>query len=1715
MYRTGDLARWRHDGQLEYLSRVDDQVKVRGFRIELGEIESVLAEQSGVRRVAVIVREDRPGDRRLTAYVVGDADVAALRAKARERLPEYMVPSAFIPLDALPLTPNGKLARKALPAPARDEQAGRAPRTPREELLCGLFADVLGVDRVGVEDGFFDLGGHSLLATRLISRIRSALGVELAIRTLFETPTPAGLAEVIDGAGAARPALVPAPRDGRVPLSFAQRRLWFLHKLEGPSATYNLPVTLRLTGPVDADALRLALADVVGRHDALRTVFPEADGSPHQLVIDVEPTLSVVDYSQRALDEAVRYPFDLAAELPVRAWLMRAGQDDHVLLLLVHHIAGDAWSMAPLVRDLAAAYTARLAGDTPQWTALPVQYADYTLWQRDLLGSEDDPDSVIAGQRQFWVDALAGVPDELALPADRPRPARTTYRGDTVEFALSAQDRRAVVELAHSAGVTVFMVLQAGLAALLSRLGGGSDIPIGTAIAGRTDEALDDLVGFFVNTLVLRTDLSGDPTFRELLARVRETDLAAYANQDVPFERLVDLIAPTRSLGRHPLFQVLLTLQNVEDGELELPGVRVRPEEVGTGVAKYDLAFVLEESDRIEGMVEYSTDLFDRATVELLVSRLCRLLRAVVAEPDLPVGHVRLLSDEEREDCLVRWNDTARELPASTMPELFQARVGDAPALVFEDVTLTYAELNRRANRLAHWLITRGVQPEQRVAVALRRSIDMVVAVLAVAKAGGAYLPVDPAYPAERIEYMLSDARPALVITTSTVNLPVDRSLLLDDESTSAAIEAMPDTDPTDRDRLAPLRPSSPAYVIYTSGSTGRPKGVVVTHAGIASLLAAQVAAFEVGAGSRVLQFASLSFDAASWELCMGLLSGACLVVAPAERVLPGQPLADLIAEQGVTHLTLPPTALTVLPDNALPVGTTLVVAGEACLPQQVEQWSCGIRMINAYGPTETTVCATMSGPLSGPVAPPIGRPITNAQVYVLDAGLRLVPPGTVGELYVAGAGLARGYLDQPGLTATRFVANPFGPGRLYRTGDLARWRADGQLDYLGRADDQVKVRGFRIELGEIESVLGGHPDVAQVSVVVREDRPGDRRIVAYVAGDRRLEPAALRQHSATTLPEHMVPSAFVQLDTIPLLPNGKVDRKALPAPEFTVVAGGRAPRTAREETLCGLFRDVLGVAEVGIDDGFFELGGDSILSLRLVSLARRAGLVLTAQDVFEHRTVEGLAFAAGNTETDEVAEDGVGELPATPIMRWLAEQHGPSTGFNQSMALQVPADLGADRLAAAVQAVLDHHDALRLVAHADGRYEITERVEAGPLIRRVESMAELVEQGEAARLRLSPEHGTMLQVVWFDAGPDRAGRLLLVAHHLVIDGVSWRILLPDLATAWHSVAQGRPVALDPVRTSLRRWSHALTELASARTTELELWTGTLAGPDPLLGDRPLDPAVDVAGTAAEIELTLPADVTEPLLTTVPARYRASVNDVLLTGLTLAVTRWRHRRGKGADGGVLLDLEGHGREEIVAGADLSRTVGWFTSLYPVRLAAGALDWDEALAGGQAIKLVKEQLRTLPDHGVGHGLLRHLNPDTAPALAALPTPQLGFNYLGRFAVGEDGAADWTLADDVTGPAGRDAGMALTHSVEVNALTEDRAGGPSLTAVWSWPQALLAESDVRELAETWFEALRALVDHSRGSGVGGYTPSDLSLVSLSQDDIDDLETELGSF
>ncbi|MFC6010320.1 amino acid adenylation domain-containing protein [Nocardia lasii] len=1282
MYRTGDLVRWVHGDtyELEYLGRTDFQIKIRGFRIEPGEIDAVLARHPQV-SFALTVGTENPTA--LVSYVTGrDLDPAALIRWSASMLPAHLVPAAVVVLDHLPLSAAGKLDRHALPAPEFTTRTYREPTTELERTVAEIFAEVLGADRVGADDNFFDLGGNSLLATRLTARLSAAVDTRVPVRVLFAAPTVAACAAHLTGLtrAAHRPALTPQPRPPHLPLSPAQQRMWFLNRFDTATAAYNIPVVLHLTGALDPAALRQAFTDLVTRHEILRTIYPATDHTPTQLVLppthpDV-PRLELATVASRSDDPTstrsqgetsridaehavahlVSTVFDVTTEVPLRATLFRLAPDDHILAVTIHHIAGDGFSGGPLTRDLVLAYTARTHDQAPTWSPLPVQYADYALWQQSLLGDESDPTSLAATQLAYWRTALADLPDHLELPRDRPRPAIQSYAGGRVPFTLDTATHAALTELARTHGATLFMAVHTAFAIVLAELSATPDIAIGTPVAGRGEAALDDLIGMFVNTLVFRTRVDPDASFATHLTRQRDTDLQAFAHADIPFERLVEVLNPARSTARHPLFQVGLSFQNLTEVAMDLPGTSVSQIELDRALSQFDLHLIL--ADRytpdgaptgITGYCTYATDLFDAATVTGFLARLTRLITAVTATPGAPLRTIDLLAPTERHRILDTWNHTAHETnPDTTLVSLLAATVSATPfaeALVAEDLRLTYADLDARVNRLARHLIEAGVRPETRVALMMRRGIDLVVAMYAVSTAGGAYVPLDPDQPLTRTWHILDTAAPLLILTTADIEATAR-------DTTSIPVLAIDRTDLsihspapiTDHDRRAPVRPANTAYVIFTSGSTGRPKGVAVSHAAIVNQLQWKTTEFGLDATDAVLLKTAATFDLSVWEFWSAAVCGARLILAAPDGHRDPAYLTDLMRRENVTTLHAVPAMLDALIAHPLPsslrrvlaIGETLPVA----LARRFRTAAPNTALFNAYGPTEAAVSITSHRvTTTDTTTVAIGSPAWNSQVYVLDTRLRPVPAGVAGELYLAGAQLATGYLARPDLTAERFVANPFHPGtRLYRTGDLAAWNSHGELDYRGRTDFQIKIRGYRIEPEEIDAVLTTHPEVTTAVTIGRETRTGDTVLVSYVVATTTVE--ALTDRARRTLPTHMVPATIMILDRLPLTPTGKLDRAALPAPELATRTY-RAPATAIERTVCDVFADVLHLDRVGMDDHFFELGGTSLTATRLsTQLATATATAVPITTIFTTPTPAGILTALRTRGTDRAGTD-------------------------------------------------------------------------------------------------------------------------------------------------------------------------------------------------------------------------------------------------------------------------------------------------------------------------------------------------------------------------------------------------------------------------------------------------------------------------------------------
>ncbi|MEV0087321.1 amino acid adenylation domain-containing protein [Saccharopolyspora sp. NPDC050642] len=1540
--------------------------------------------------------------------------------------------------------------------------------------------------------------------------------------------------------------------DSAFPLSDAQREIWLAQRFNPDSLHFRVGQYVEIDGAIDGAEFEAAVRKTVAEVDVLHCRVHEVDGVAHQTVNPVPDwDFPVLDFStepdpgaaaERWMYEDLAVPMDLTRDRLFSYALLKLASDRFYWYQGYHHLVTDGAGSILISQRAAHLYTTSVQG-------LPAEPAPFSSL-RELVAEDAEyrNSGDFERDRKYWLERFADRPNVARISAmteDLPR----SFLRHTSHVPAAAADR--IKAAARTARTHWSVMLLAATAVYLHRLTGEEDIAVGFAVAARKNATLRRNPGTLANVVPLRVKVDGGTTVHELLRQASREVRGALAHQRYRAEQLARDLNLTTGM-RHLMGPEVNVMPF--DFDLSFGQCAARLHNLSNGLVD-DLSIMA--YDRLDGgdvRVDFNgnADRYSSDALGTHQDRFLALLDVLAGDLDAEVGELDVLTAAERNELLGQWNGAAAELTSSVMPELLDDQVARSPdevALVCGGKSLTYAELHARANQLARHLVELGVGPERVVGLLLPRTADMVIAMLAVLKAGGAYLPVDPTYPAHRVEFMLADANPVLLLATTdtagrVAQPPVD-IVVLDDRNVRRALAEQPSSELGDDDRRSSLRGSHPAYIIYTSGSTGVPKGVVVSQTSAVNLVSWAVRALGERLG-RVLASTSLSFDVSVFELFAPLACGGCVEVVrdgsalaerlsagPAPSAISGVPsvlgqVAAAVRDSGFSGVV-------VCAGEALPTG--VVAALEAAFP--------GCRVMNAYGPTEATVYATAGWCGSDADGGGIGGPVANTQVYVLDDRLALVPPGVVGELYVGGLGVARGYWRRAGLTAERFVANPFGPaensvagsvsagagGRLYRTGDLVRWNDRGWLEYVGRVDDQVKVRGFRIEPGEIENVLTEHPGIARAAVAAREDRPGDKRLVGYVvpAPSAELDVREVREFLGGRVPDHLVPAAIVPMDALPLTANGKLDRRALPAPEFTRAASSRPPRTQVQEALCEFFDQLLGVPDVGIDDSFFDLGGDSISAIQLVSRAQAAGITFTPQDVLVHRTVAGIASAAGvHADAEPVEDDGVGALGSTPIVDWFRGLGGQFDGLCQAMVVALPTGIDRPNLVAALEALVERHGALRLCVDDGAEQGLrVAPVGSSPVADRVTQVdvrglsedqlnAAADEYFAAAQARLDPRSETVWQAVFFDAGAGGAGRLLLVIHHLAVDGVSWRILLSDLATAWQAIAAGRTPSLPSRGASLRRWTRILAAEARSpeRIAELDHWKRTLADAVPKRGGA--------AGhqESGELTLRLPVADTEPLLRRVPAVYHADTHEVLLAALGTAVAQWR--RGLGLSGrAVVVDVEGHGRhQELADGVDLSGTVGWFTTLYPVRLTPGLLEREDVRRGGpelrRTIQHLKEEIRAVPDHGLGYGLLRYLNPETAEELAGLPSPEIGFNYLGRFSAADDADGDtaWVPLADGTGQPLRVAtaagpGMPPVHLLDLNAAVLSTAGRPQLVATWSW-QPPLDRDQVTALAEIWFEVLRGVTTATDQPGAGGHTPSDFGLVNLTQQQIDQLES-----
>ncbi|MEH2405965.1 MAG: amino acid adenylation domain-containing protein [Nostoc sp.] len=1545
---------------------------------------------------------------------------------------------------------------------------------------------------------------------------------------------------------ASRTKITSQSRDSNIfPLSFAQQRLWFLEQLEPGNPFYNQPAAVRLTGALNLAVLEQSFNEILHRHEVLRTTFSTVEGQPVQVIA---PTLAlklpVVDLQKlpdadrekevlRLATKEAQMPFNLVEGSLLRCTLLRLDEAEYVLLFTMHHIISDGWSKGILIREIATLYKAFSTGEFSPLAELAIQYADFAAWQRKWLQGD-----VLQSQISYWKKQLEGAPSVLELPTDHPRSAVQTFQGASYSFELSVELSQALKKLSQQQGTTLFMTLLAAFQTLLWRYTGQEDIVVGSPIANRNRAEIEGLIGFFVNTLVLRTNLASNPTFGELLTRVREVALGAYTHQDLPFEKLVDELQPQRSLSYTPLFQVMFALQNAPMSALELPGLSLNLLASESGSTKFDLTLLMTETAQgLIGSLEYNTDLFESSTISRMAEHLQTLVSGIVANPQQRLSELPLLTQAEKA-LLVKWNDTSLEYPQhQCIHQLFEAQVertSDTVAVVFDDQQLTYCELNARANQLAHYLQKLGVEPEVLVGICVERSLEMVIGLLGILKAGGAYVPLDPAYPAERLAFILQDAQIPVLLTQQRLieKLPESqtRTVCLDTDWGSIAQQSQ-------QNLISKCTTYNLAYIIYTSGSTGQPKGVLVNHANVVRLFVATESWYNFNQKDVFSLFHSYAFDFSVWELWGALLYGGKLVLVPYWLSRSPQDFYKLLSTQQVTVLNQTPSAFRQLIQAEESLGDAnklslrlVIFGGEALELQSLKPWFERYgdqfpQLVNMYGITETTVHVTYrpltSADLEAACGNFIGRPIPDLQVYLLDQYQQLVPIGVRGEIYVGGAGVARGYLNRPELTVERFIPNSFSDkpnARLYKSGDQGRYLPNGDIEYLGRIDYQVKVRGFRIELSEIEAHLSQHPAVRETVVIVRSDSASSQRIVAYVVPQKEqtLTICELRGFLELKLANYMMPAAFVILEALPLTPNGKVDRKALPVPEQIrpeLEEAFIAPQTSVEKQLAVIWTQVLNLENIGINDNFFELGGDSILSLQIISKANQAGLYLTPKQLFQYQTIAQLAAVAGTNEKIPAEQGAVtGLLPLTPIQQWFFEQEQPEPDhWNQAVLLELKQSIDPVLVEQVMQSLQRHHDVLRLrfIQEEFGTQAvIASPAHVVPLTHLDLSALPKEEQAAAmeaiaAKLQasLNLSVGLLFQVALFDLGGEKPCRLLWIIHHLAVDGVSWRILIEDFQTAYHQLSEGKVIQLPPKTTSFKQWSNRLQEYArsSALRSELDYWLTIL--------DQPVEPIpVDYLGgnnreaTACKVSVSLSVEETQALLQKVPAAYQTQINDVLLTALVQAFAQWT---GKSS---LLVDLEGHGREELFENVDVSRTVGWFTSIFSVHLSL-----ENASQPRKSLMAIKEQLRAIPNRGISYGLLHYLSRDQeiTEQLSLLPKAEVIFNYLGQFDQVLPESSLFSLAQESIGPS-HSLRSKRTHLLEINGgISQGR-----LQMSWTYSEKLHRQTTVEVLAQGFIEALRSLITHCQSPDAGGFTPSDFGKFEQSQWSQADLDAITGA-
>ncbi|MBL3626078.1 MULTISPECIES: non-ribosomal peptide synthetase [Bacillus] len=1698
MYQTGDIARWTEDGLVEWLGRSDGQVKVRGYRIEPGEIEAAIRRIDGIREAAVTARNEH-GDTALYAYIEG-RESDDVRAELATRLPAYMMPAQFIEMSEWPVTPSGKLDRRALPAPggAADRRAYTAPRNVTEMKLCALWEEVLKNGPVGIRDHFFERGGHSLKATALVSRIAKEFGVQVPLQDIFARPTVEELASVIqDLEESPYESIQPAQKQDTYPVSSAQKRMYVLQQLEDGGVGYNMPAVLELTGPLDRGRLEETFRQLVERHESLRTSFETGpDGEPVQRIHDSVPFQ--LDEAESA-DAFVR-PFCLEEAPLFRAALVKESDERHLLLTDMHHIISDGVSVNTLIKEFGELYAGR------SLAPMRLQYKDYAVWQRSFQEKEG-----YQKQEAYWLKRLEGELPVLELPADKPRPAVRSFAGGNVSCTLDAETASGLHRVARDHGSTLYMVLLAAYNTLLARLSGQEDIIVGSPIAGRPHKDLEPILGMFVNTLTIRTEPKGDKRFTDYLAEVRQAALEAYEHQDYPFEELVERLGVQRDMSRNPLFDVMFVLQNMERESLVLNKLHLaQAADTSHKTAKFDATlYASEGSDgSISFDFEFNTDIYQKQTIEKWLSYFTRILTKVIENQAIPLGDIHVLDDAETNRVIYQFNQTKSDYPRhETISRLFERQAKETPdarAVVYDGQILTYRELNERANRIAAALRSNGVGPESVVALLTGRTTELASGILGILKAGGAYLPIGDDVPRERAEWMLKDCKADILLQSDKLDgLPLSgKRLFIEDIQTKAGLSS---------ENPEPLGgPESLAYMIYTSGSTGAPKGVMIEQRSVIRLVK-NSNYIDFTPEDRLLFTSSLGFDVTTFEIFGPLLNGASLYVSDQETYLDSDVLETFIQQNGITTLWLTSSLFNHLSEQNEDVFSglsRLIIGGEALSPSHVNRVRNALPHLsvwNGYGPTENTTFSTcFLIEQSYDHSIPIGRPVGNSTAYIINSRGTPQPIGVIGELCTGGDGVARGYFGRPELTEEKFVPNPFVPGeRMYRTGDLARWLPDGTIEYAGRMDDQVKIRGYRVELGEIEAALRSLDGVKEAAVSVRTGQSGNKELIAYMSLQADMDTEKVRSSLSKQLPNYMVPAYMMELEKLPLTPNGKLDRKNLPEPELALQTAYTAPRNELEEQLSVIWQEVLGTKQVGIEDSFFELGGDSIKALQVSARLGRYGRKMTASDLFRHPSIKELAPLIRKAERVIDQRPVEGDIPWTPVQHWFLSQRMENRNhFNQSVMMFSSDALHKQPLKEALEHLVIHHDALRITVSAENESfrQINHGIQKDELytldiwdMSGTDTWEREIETEVAAlQQRMDIEKGPLLKAGWFKT---RSGDYLFITvHHLAVDGVSWRILLEDLSAAYTQAVKGQPVQLPPKTDSFKQYAERLSEYAksSKLMREEEYWRFI---EEETAAELPYEKPQHQTGADSirqTVSFTLTEEETSVLLQQVNRAYHTDTQDILLTAAALALRDWT------GGGRLRIAMEGHGREHIMPELDISRTVGWFTSMYPV-----LIDLNTAGAElGTAVKTVKDTLGRIPDKGIGYGILKYMTPPEQKTIRFRQAPEISFNYLGQFNDTEDqhtfSLSGLASGHDITPTWQRE------QAVEMSAMAAQNKLHFSL----SYPPSRFRKETMEQLLQTLQQYLRDIMAHCTGKEEAEKTVSDFSSKTLTSDDLDSI-------